>query len=169
MTVPKTQKKASTQKPPHEHEVVFAKTPIGILAISGTKEGISKVAIARAHKKNIKVSKILQAAKKEIEEYFYNGRKKLSFPIIFEGSKLEKAVWKKLQSIPHGNTVSYKELAHLAGYPKAVRAVASAVGRNNILVRIPCHRVIASNGKIGGFSAGIRKKVVLLKHEKNRI
>lgn len=167
MIVSKTQKKVSSQKPPHDHEVVFAKTPIGILAISGTKEGISKIVIARALKKHTKVSKVLQTAKKEIEEYFYGGRKKISFPIIFEGSKLEKAVWKKLQSIPHGSTVSYKELALLTGYPRAVRAVASAVGRNNILVRVPCHRVVASNGKIGGFSAGIRKKVILLKHEKN--
>ena len=81
-----------------------------------------------------------------------------------DGTKFQKDVWKAILKIPKGKTISYKKLAEISGYPKAVRAVAA----NPLPVIIPCHRVIRSNGTIGGYSGsgGIKTKIKLLKEEK---
>lgn len=83
------------------------------------------------------------------------------------GTKFQKDVWRALVKIPHGKTISYKGLAIMAGHPDAVRAVANAVGRNPCAPFIPCHRVIASDGTIGGYSGpgGIETKRKLLAAE----
>lgn len=85
-----------------------------------------------------------------------------------DGTKFQKDVWKAILKIPKGKTISYKKLAEISGYPKAVRAVANAVGANPLPIIIPCHRVIRSNGTIGGYSGsgGIKTKIKLLKEEK---
>lgn len=80
-------------------------------------------------------------------------------------SKLEKAVWKALLKIPNGQTRNYAEVAEMAGYPRAVRAVASAIGRNPFPVKIPCHRVIRKDGGLGGFALGLKMKKDLLRAE----
>lgn len=80
------------------------------------------------------------------------------------GTAFQRAVWEGMLSIPHGHTISYGELAHRAGRPKAVRAVGQAVGANPIPLLIPCHRVTASNGP-GGFGGGLALKRALLKQE----
>ncbi len=84
-----------------------------------------------------------------------------------EGSVFQKKVWRALLGIPRGSVVTYRELAHIVGMPNAVRAVATAVGKNPYAPRVPCHRVIRSDGSIGGYSArgGIRKKQQLLRKE----
>lgn len=82
-----------------------------------------------------------------------------------EPSKLEKAVWKALLKIPRGETRNYQQVAEMAGFPKAVRAVASAIGRNPFIGDIPCHRVIRKDGGLGGFALGLKKKKELLKAE----
>ena len=82
-----------------------------------------------------------------------------------EPSKLEKAVWEALTRIPEGETRNYSEVAEMAGYPRAVRAVASAIGRNPFPIQIPCHRVIRKDGGLGGFALGLKKKKELLKAE----
>ena len=74
-------------------------------------------------------------------------------------------VWKEIAKIPFGNTISYKELAKRIGRPKSCRAVANACGANPYPIKIPCHRVIAADGSIGGFSLGVEKKISLLKKE----
>ncbi|MDR2412732.1 MAG: methylated-DNA--[protein]-cysteine S-methyltransferase [Rickettsiales bacterium] len=85
------------------------------------------------------------------------------------GTDFQKDVWRALMEIPRGQTVSYKRLAEMAGHSKAVRAVANAVGRNPMPPVIPCHRVIRSDGGIGGYSApgGIAVKKKLLAMEKS--
>ena len=85
-----------------------------------------------------------------------------------KGTALQIKVWKYLIKIPKGKTKTYLEVAKAIGKPKAVRAVANAVGRNPYPIKIPCHRVIGSNGYIGGYSGegGIKKKIELLKLEK---
>lgn len=80
-------------------------------------------------------------------------------------SALEKAVWEALTRIPRGQTRSYSEVAAMAGYPRAVRAVASAIGRNPFPVIVPCHRVIRKDGSLGGFALGLDMKKQLLKEE----
>lgn len=84
-----------------------------------------------------------------------------------KGTDFQKKVWKALLEIPKGKTMTYKELAKKIGRPKAVRAVANAVGANPLTIKIPCHRVIRSDGSLGGYSGkgGIKTKKALLKKE----
>ena len=84
------------------------------------------------------------------------------------GTEFQKKVWNEIKKIPRGSTLTYKELAKKIDKPRASRAVANACGKNPYPIRIPCHRVIGSNGKIGGYSAkgGIDKKISLLRDEK---
>tara|TARA_B100001123_G_scaffold333939_1_gene377002 strand:+ start:247 stop:522 length:276 start_codon:yes stop_codon:yes gene_type:complete len=83
------------------------------------------------------------------------------------GTNFQKKVWKEIKKIPKGRTKSYKELAIAIGHPKAARAVANACGKNPNPIITPCHRVIASDGSIGGYSGegGVNKKRTLLAHE----
>ncbi|CAJ0928525.1 unnamed protein product, partial [Mesorhabditis belari] len=92
-----------------------------------------------------------------------------NFPFYFEGTNCQKDVWNELIRIPIGTTITYTELAKRIGRPKAVRAVANACGRNRIAILVPCHRVVASNGKLGGYSCplGISMKQRLLEAERN--
>jgi len=85
------------------------------------------------------------------------------------GTEFEKAVWNKTKEIGYGKTLSYKqvseEVCHLVGKPKSYRAVGNALGKNPIILIIPCHRVIKSNGDVGNFSSGIPLKKMLLELE----
>lgn len=83
------------------------------------------------------------------------------------GTKFQLAVWREIKKIPKGEVTSYKELAKRIGKPKAIRAVANAVGANPLPIKIPCHRVIHSDGTVGGYSGkgGIKAKKMLLKRE----
>lgn len=81
------------------------------------------------------------------------------------GTEFQRTVWSALRTVPFGAVVSYAHLARLIDRPRAIRAVANANGRNPLPIVIPCHRVIASNGTIGGFSSGIDRKKWLLQHE----
>mgnify|MGYP003394598916 CR=1 FL=1 len=87
---------------------------------------------------------------------------------IPEGTVFQQKVWKELLKIPKGKTATYKELAERIGKPRAIRAVANAVGANKLLVTIPCHRIIRSDGGLGGYSGpgGVKRKRELLKKEK---
>ena len=90
-------------------------------------------------------------------------------PINLEGTEFQKKVWREISKIPKGKTKTHKEIAILVGSPKSYRAVANACGKNPFPVAIPCHRVIKSDGSIGGYSAkgGVRKKKALLSKESN--
>lgn len=98
---------------------------------------------------------------------YYFERKLYTFklPLDYQGTAFQKAVWKGLQQIPYGTTWSYRQLAQAIGHPKAVRAVGNANGANPIPLIIPCHRVIRSNGALGGYSQGISIKKALLELE----
>ena len=84
-----------------------------------------------------------------------------------KGTPFQKKVWKAILQIPRGKTITYKELAKRIGKPRAIRAVANAVGANPLLVIIPCHRVVRSDGSLGGYSGkgGMKTKLALLKKE----
>jgi methylated-DNA-[protein]-cysteine S-methyltransferase len=105
---------------------------------------------------------ILSQAGQELAEYFAGKRRRFDLPITLEGTEFQKQVWRTLAKIPSGKTMSYGEIAATIKRPKAVRAVGSAVGRNKICLLIPCHRVIASDGSLSGFSAGLERKKKLL-------
>jgi methylated-DNA-[protein]-cysteine S-methyltransferase len=84
-----------------------------------------------------------------------------------KGTEFQKKVWSALLNLPYGRTITYKELAKKIGKPLAVRAVANAVGANPCAPNVPCHRVIRSDGKLGGYSGkgGVKTKILLLKRE----
>ncbi|NBI30215.1 bifunctional transcriptional activator/DNA repair enzyme AdaA [Chengkuizengella marina] len=112
-------------------------------------------------------TKISKQIENELKNYFNNKLKKFETPIIFFGSDFQKSVWNELLKIEIGKTTSYKELATLLNNPKSVRAVGNANGANQLSIIVPCHRVIQSDGKLGGYGGGLERKKWLLHHEKN--
>ncbi len=104
--------------------------------------------------------------KNELDAYFNGDLKEFNQEIKFiTGTDFEHKVWLALKEIPYGETRSYKWLAERVGRPKAARAVGQALKKNPMPIILPCHRVIASDGSIGGFSCGIEIKEWLLRHE----
>ena len=93
-----------------------------------------------------------------------NDSSKLTFDLT-NSTSFQQEVWRACQQIPAGSTVSYSELASTVGRPKAVRAVGSALGANPFLILVPCHRVLRSNGELGGFAGGLDLKLRLLQKE----
>ena len=98
----------------------------------------------------------------ELQEYFDGQRKDFTFPIEAEGSEFNRRVWERVAHIPYGHTVTYGEIAREFGNVGAARAVGTANGRNPIPIVIPCHRVVAAGGKLGGFGGGLPLKRKLL-------
>ena len=101
----------------------------------------------------------------QIKDYVEGKRSTFDLPLYLTGTPFQRSVYEVLCTIPFGTTVSYTELAVKVGDVKKVRAVANAVGKNRHLIIMPCHRVLAKDGSLGGFSAGLDLKRVLLKHE----
>jgi methylated-DNA-[protein]-cysteine S-methyltransferase len=104
----------------------------------------------------------LVQAEAELEEYFAGRRRKFDVPLDLVGTDFQKQVWHQLLKIPYGRTCSYADIAREIENPKAVRAVGAANGRNPICVIVPCHRVIAADGSLGGYTGGLDKKRQLL-------
>ena len=102
----------------------------------------------------------------QIKKYLKGELQRFDCKLDFKGTTFQKKVWSALAKIPYGQTRSYKEIARAIGYPKAFRAVGNANGRNSIPLILPCHRVIESNGGLGGFGHGIEIKRRLLDFEK---
>ncbi len=99
----------------------------------------------------------------ELTEYFDLKRKKFTVPLDEIGTDFQKQAWKELRKVPYGKTVSYKDIALRIGNLEAIRAVGQAMGANPIPIITPCHRVINSNGKLGGYSAGLKIKEKLIR------
>ena len=110
-------------------------------------------------------NKITEIAKVQFIEYFEGKRNNFDFPILQIGTDFQKNVWNELQRIDAGKPITYAALAKRMKKPLAIRAIASANGKNNLLIAVPCHRVIGSNGELIGFSAGLWRKKWLLEHE----
>ncbi len=110
-------------------------------------------------------SDTLSVAAAQVSDYFAGRRVSFDVPLSLRGTPFQVRVWEKLMEIPFGVTRSYGEIAELIKHPAACRAVGSANGRNNLPVFVPCHRVLAAGGKLGGFTGGIGLKKRLLEHE----
>jgi methylated-DNA-[protein]-cysteine S-methyltransferase len=108
---------------------------------------------------------VLIKTKQQLKKYFAGNQQQFEVPLAFIGTKLQQEVWQKLQQVPFGKTISYKELAEQTKNPKAIRAVASAVGKNPIAIIIPCHRIITHDGGLGGYGSGLDHKKFLLRLE----
>ena len=113
--------------------------------------------------------KILSRTVQQLEEYLNGQRKQFDVVYDLEGTAFQKQVWRQLAKIPFGKTVSYRDIAKRIDNPKAVRAVGSANGKNPLCIIIPCHRVIAADGTIGGYSGGIDIKKKLLQLEQIKL
>lgn len=103
----------------------------------------------------------------QIEEYLEGKRREFDIPTCLQGTEFQKRIWTELEKIPYGATITYGDLAHRIGRPGACRAVANACGANPIPIIVPCHRVVASGGKPGGYTGGLDIKQRLLSIEKN--
>jgi methylated-DNA-[protein]-cysteine S-methyltransferase len=112
-------------------------------------------------------SPVLDKARKQIDEYFAGKRKSFQIPVSLSGTEFQRSVWSAVTDIPFGKVLSYGEVGHETGRPTAGRAVGGAVGANPVPIIIPCHRVLASDGRITGYSGGngIETKAWLLDHE----
>lgn len=145
---------------------IHLKTPLGIAKIKGSEEGISEIKILdKTPPPTSEVPEMLLPAVEQIEAYFRGELKEFNFKVKLEGTDFQKRVWSALMEIPYGKTQSYMELSKRLGDAKAIRAVASANGRNPLWIVIPCHRVIGSDGSLTGYAGGISRKRWLLEHE----
>jgi methylated-DNA-[protein]-cysteine S-methyltransferase len=111
-------------------------------------------------------TELLQLAFRQLAEYLDGKRKVFDLPLMFSGTPFQQQIWKQLQQIPYGATVSYKDIAAAIGNPKATRAVGQANHRNPIAIVVPCHRVISADGSLGGYGGGLPMKRFLLDLEK---
>ncbi len=107
-------------------------------------------------------------ARRQLREYFLGERRTFELPLLVYGTDFQSSVWRTLRTIPYGETRSYGWVAEQIDKPEAVRAVGTAAGDNPVPIVIPCHRVVKSNGDIGGYSAGVEKKRWLLEHERGK-
>ncbi len=147
-------------------EIAFINTPLGTAKIKGDENGVSVISILQEGEITKKIPLELQEAVKQIGEYFEGKRNSFTFQINPKGTEFQKRVWRELLQIPFGKTISYLELSKKLGDVKAIRAVASANGKNPLWIVVPCHRVIGSDGSLTGYAGGLWRKQWLLEHEK---
>jgi len=114
-----------------------------------------------------KSSDVLDLTRQQLNDYFNNERRNFDIPLKLIGTEFQKNVWGNLKKIPYGKTTSYLELATSISNPQAVRAVANANGANAMSIIIPCHRVIANNGALGGYAGGLPAKRKLINLEQS--
>ncbi|MCC9621197.1 methylated-DNA--[protein]-cysteine S-methyltransferase [Thalassospira sp. MA62] len=140
-------------------------SPVGALTIFEFDGKI--VALEWGYVDDIETSPVLDAAKAQLSEYFAGKRTSFDLPLDPGGTEFQQAVWKAMCDIPAGTTMTYKDLAAAAGSPKAFQSVGTACAENPIPIIIPCHRVVASGDKPGGYSGdgGLETKQALLKIE----
>ena len=147
-------------------EIAYYNSPIGTLEIKGNTDGIQSVLFIDEDVEEIKnSSEVLQNCITQLDEYFSGTRKEFELHLNIKATKFQEKVWRALQHIPFGKTRSYLEQAKALGDVKAIRAVASANGKNPIAIIIPCHRIIGSDGSLTGYAGGVHRKKWLLEHE----
>ena len=144
----------------------YYNSPIGILKLQCSDRYIRSVLFCELPSSiNNDEHKLLQSCAKQLDEYFNGKRKSFNLPLNQEGTSFQVKIWDLLYRIPYGKTISYNQLSKQYGDMKAIRAVASANGKNNIAIIIPCHRVIGSNQSLVGYAGGLWRKKWLLEHE----
>ncbi|MDR2868507.1 MAG: methylated-DNA--[protein]-cysteine S-methyltransferase [Bacteroidales bacterium] len=144
------------------------RTIIGNLYLYANEEAVISVAFSSKSFPDLieQETPLLEKTKEQLTEYFAGKRTDFDLPLQAVGTIFQKQVWTALQTIPYGETRSYKQIADRIGNPKACRAVGLANNRNPIPIIIPCHRVIASDGKLQGYAGGLEIKERLLGIEK---
>lgn len=147
-------------------ETIYLNTPVGTLEIKGDIDGLAFVNFIDPEESESKIiPESLQNTVQQLSEYFEGNRTNFKLKLNPEGTFFQKKVWQQIKDIPFGKTASYQEIANQLGDPKAIRAAASANGKNPIAIIIPCHRVIGSDGSLIGYAGGLQRKKWLLEHE----
>ena len=144
---------------------VNIKTPLGMTTIKGDENGIAIISIADEGEISKVIPPVLQEAVTQLQDYFDGKRTHFDLKLNPAGTDFQQKVWKGLCEIPFGKTMSYLELAKQLGDVKAIRAVASANGKNPLWIVVPCHRVIGTDGSLTGYAGGLWRKKWLLEHE----
>lgn len=147
-------------------ETAFIHTPLGIAKLEGDEDGLASITVLddKLPVSDV-IPEVLEDAVYQLGEYFDGRRQTFSLNLNPTGTEFQKRVWDALQEIPYGKTVSYLQLSKTLGDVKAIRAVASANGKNPLWIVIPCHRVIGSDGSLIGYAGGLHRKKWLLNHE----
>ena len=146
-------------------EITYIKTPLGITKIMGDENGISVISVSDEGDISEQIPAVLQEAVSQSMAYFEGKRTTFDFKLNPKGTEFQQKIWQELTQIPFGKTMSYMDLSKKIGAVKAIRAVASANGKNPLWIVIPCHRVIGSDGSLTGYAGGLWRKKWLLEHE----
>ncbi|MFT3911887.1 MAG: methylated-DNA--[protein]-cysteine S-methyltransferase [Ferruginibacter sp.] len=157
------------------NEIVYYKSPVGALCIKNDGKSITEVSFANRQEKitvnedEISYAKttspIIKKCIKQLDEYFVGKRFDFELDLAQPGTPFQQSVWAELLKINYGKTLSYLTLSKRLGNVKAIRAVGTANGKNNIAIIVPCHRVIGSNGTLVGYGGDLWRKKWLLEHE----
>lgn len=146
-------------------------SPIGDLTLTSDGADLTGLfvsghrAIAQRPSEWVQAEAPFESVAEELESYWSGDLERFSIPLAPIGTEFQQNVWAALIDIPHGQTISYSELARRIDRPRAIRAVGSANARNPISILIPCHRVVGSNGSLTGYAGGLDRKRWLLNHE----
>lgn len=155
-------------------ETIYYNSPLGILRITGEEDLLMEVHFLHPVKEGPEEitdlptspdSGILKKCVQQLDDYFSGKVAAFDLAMSQYGTNFQKRVWDALCKIPFGKTVSYQELSKRLGDVKAIRAVGTANGKNNIAIIVPCHRVIGSNGSLVGYAGELWRKQWLLNHE----
>jgi methylated-DNA-[protein]-cysteine S-methyltransferase len=149
--------------------VFFYDYPVGTIGIAEDRGAVCRVffggELMSATSFDTVETPLIRKAAAQLMEYFDGKRGGFDLPLVLHGTDFQMSVWKALQTIPAGETRSYKEVAVMVGNPNASRAVGMANHRNPIAIIIPCHRVIGHNGSLTGYGGGLSIKQYLLELE----
>jgi len=146
--------------------------PVGCLGIAADEEGISYILPASSINFShfaIRETELITKAAFQLREFFSGIRSSFDLPLTPNGTPFQRRVWAVLLRIPYGNVISYKELALLSDCPHGFRAVGQAIHKNPLPFLIPCHRVISSDGSLGGYALGLELKSWLLDFEHSSV
>lgn len=148
-------------------ETVYINSPLGITKIVGDEEGVAVISVSDVGTNDVsaEIPEVLKDAVSQLQEYFDKKRTHFDFKLNPKGTEFQQKVWKSLLEIPYGKTISYMDQTKKLGDIKAIRAVASANGKNPLWIVVPCHRVIGTNGSLTGYAGGSSRKKWLIEHE----
>lgn len=151
------------------HYVYSYMLPIGKIAIVEEEGYITHIMLEERLYIEARITEetpLIKEAYNQLNEYFKGQRKEFDLPLKPKGTPFQIKCWEALKTIPYGKTWTYKQLANAIGNEKACRAVGGANNKNPIIIVIPCHRVIGTNGQLVGYAGGIHIKEILLSIEK---
>lgn len=148
--------------------ISLLETPVGVLSIEADDEYVSAVMCHDRPDRDLPEecpNTLTTLAADQLREYFTSKRSLFDFPFKQKGTEFQQKVWTELLNIPPGYPISYAALSRRMRNPLAIRAIAAANGKNNMMIVVPCHRVIGSSGELVGYAGGLWRKKWLLEHE----